>query len=161
MPFGLHGVIAGTSRCFFAFSGFEIISTTGEEAKNPKRTIPLAIALTLLVVTSVYFGISSVTTLIWPYYLQVSASFWVTDDVGVFCIPILINVLINSERRCSVSVCFRTIGHARCKVDCDDWRHFCHEHVLNWFYFFPTENFVLHGKRWCSLQTIGRCQSQD
>ncbi|XP_077290733.1 cationic amino acid transporter 2-like [Arctopsyche grandis] len=70
MPFGLHGVIAGTSRCFFAFSGFEIISTTGEEAKNPKRTIPLAIALTLLVVTSVYFGISSVTTLIWPYYLQ-------------------------------------------------------------------------------------------
>lgn len=43
----------------------------GDETKNPKRTIPLAIILTLFLVTLSYCGVASVLTLMWPYYDQV------------------------------------------------------------------------------------------
>lgn len=43
----------------------------GEEAKNPQRHIPLAIVISLLVIFLSYFGISTVITMMVPYYLQV------------------------------------------------------------------------------------------
>lgn len=43
----------------------------GEETKNPKKTIPLAIILTLFFVTLAYSSVASVLTLMWPYYDQV------------------------------------------------------------------------------------------
>lgn len=43
----------------------------GEETKNPKKTIPVAIGLTLFIVTLAYSGVASVLTLMWPYYDQV------------------------------------------------------------------------------------------
>jgi len=46
----------------------------GEETKNPKKTIPLAIVLTLVFVTSAYSIVASVLTLMWPYYDQVPIS---------------------------------------------------------------------------------------
>uniref|UniRef100_A0A2S2R0K3 High affinity cationic amino acid transporter 1 n=1 Tax=Sipha flava TaxID=143950 RepID=A0A2S2R0K3_9HEMI len=69
-PFGWAGIIAGAARCFYGFIGFECISTTGEETKNPKKTIPLAIMISLLFVTVAYSSIASVLTLMWPYYDQ-------------------------------------------------------------------------------------------
>ena len=49
----------------------QLLITSGEEAQNPRRTIPLAICLCLFVVFLAYSGIAAVLTLIWPYYLHV------------------------------------------------------------------------------------------
>lgn len=70
MPFGIAGVLAGAAKCFYGFVGFDCVATAGEEAKNAKRNIPLAMLLTLLICVAVYIAISTILTMLWPYYLQ-------------------------------------------------------------------------------------------
>ncbi|VEL41649.1 unnamed protein product [Protopolystoma xenopodis] len=54
MPFGLAGVLNGSGIAVFAFSGFEAVSNASEEAKNPRRDLPIAMFVSLAVVTFIY-----------------------------------------------------------------------------------------------------------
>ncbi|CAH0715860.1 unnamed protein product, partial [Brenthis ino] len=69
-PYGLAGIIKGAAVCFYGFIGFDCVATAGEEARRPQRSIPAAVAASLLVVFLAYCGVSAVLTLMLPYYLQ-------------------------------------------------------------------------------------------
>ncbi|XP_070372916.1 cationic amino acid transporter 4-like [Equus asinus] len=62
-PFGFSGIMAGAATCFYAFTGFDVIAASSVEAQNPKRAVPMAIAISHGLVTSAYILISTVLTL--------------------------------------------------------------------------------------------------
>jgi APA family basic amino acid/polyamine antiporter len=61
-PNGLTGVMGSVAAVFFAFIGFDSISTTAEECKNPQRDLPRAMIITLLICTILYVAITLVLT---------------------------------------------------------------------------------------------------
>lgn len=71
-PYGVVGVMRGASTAFFGYIGFDAITSAGEEAKTPWKSIPLSICLSLFTVFVCYVGVSSVLTLMVPYYNLVS-----------------------------------------------------------------------------------------
>jgi APA family basic amino acid/polyamine antiporter len=66
-PFGWSGVFSGASLIFFAYIGFDAISTAGEEARNPGRDMPIAILSSLAACTIIYILVSGLLTAIAPY----------------------------------------------------------------------------------------------
>ena len=61
-PNGVEGVLKGVSAVFFAYIGFDALSTTAEECKNPRRDLPIAIILSLVICTILYIAIALVLT---------------------------------------------------------------------------------------------------
>ncbi len=62
MPKGFTGVLMGVSAVFYAYIGFDAISTTAEECKNPQRDLPRAMVYALLICTVLYILIALVLT---------------------------------------------------------------------------------------------------
>ena len=68
------GVLAGAAMIFFAYIGFDSISTHAEEAKNPQRDIPIALISSLVVCTLLYIAVAAVITGMVPYnQIQIDA----------------------------------------------------------------------------------------
>jgi APA family basic amino acid/polyamine antiporter len=67
MPFGFSGVATGAATVFFAYIGFDAVSTAAEEVKNPKRNMPIGIITSLVVCTVLYIVVSAILTGIVPY----------------------------------------------------------------------------------------------
>lgn len=115
MPFGVAGIMAGAAKCFYGFVGFDCVATAGEEAKNAKRNIPLAVLLTLAICVAVYISISTVLTMMLPYYcinkdsplphaferLGWSAVKWIVSIAAIFALfSSLLGALYSLPRVC-------------------------------------------------------------
>jgi APA family basic amino acid/polyamine antiporter len=67
--FGWSGVLKGAGIVFFAYIGFDGVSTLAEEARDPKRTMPMSLGLSLLICTALYIAVSLIITGIADYRL--------------------------------------------------------------------------------------------
>ncbi len=67
MPYGFSGLMLGASIVFFAFIGFDSISTHAEEARDPQRDVPFGIIGSLLFCTILYIIVSAIITAMVPY----------------------------------------------------------------------------------------------
>jgi APA family basic amino acid/polyamine antiporter len=76
--FGVDGIMRAASIVFFAYIGFEAVSTAGQEARDPKKDMPFGIIGSLLVCTVIYMLVAAIMTLLVPY-----ASLNVPDPVAV------------------------------------------------------------------------------
>lgn len=61
------GMLAGAATIFFAYIGFDSVSTHAEEAKNPKRDVPIGIVTSLVLCTVLYIAVAAVLTGMVPY----------------------------------------------------------------------------------------------
>jgi APA family basic amino acid/polyamine antiporter len=66
-PNGFPGIAAGAAIIFFAYIGFDAVSTTAEEARNPKRDMPIGIIGSLILCTIIYIIVAAIFTGMIPY----------------------------------------------------------------------------------------------
>ncbi len=109
IPNGFSGVLSGVSAVFFAYIGFDAISTTAEECKNPQRDLPKAMFNTLIICTVLYCILVLVLTgmtnytkfdnvadpLAYVFQSQNSkASNWIAGIISVSAIFVIASVLL-------------------------------------------------------------------
>lgn len=105
--FGWSGVMAGAGIVFFAYLGFDAVSTLAEEAERPQRTVPISLFASLLICTLLYIGVSIVITGMVkftkldvpdPLYSALTAAgsglIWLRAVVAVTAIVGLVSVII-------------------------------------------------------------------
>jgi APA family basic amino acid/polyamine antiporter len=67
MPYGFSGIMLGAAIVFFAYIGFDSISTHSEEARRPQRDVPIGILASLAVCTILYMAVAAIITGMEPY----------------------------------------------------------------------------------------------
>ncbi|KZZ85132.1 MULTISPECIES: amino acid permease [Bacillaceae] len=67
MPFGFAGVATGAATVFFAYIGFDAVSSAAEEVKNPQKNMPIGIIASLAICTVLYIAVSAILTGVVPY----------------------------------------------------------------------------------------------
>src|SRR5687768_3171868 len=66
MPYGVQGISAAAAVVFYAYIGFDAVSTTAEEARNPSRDLPIGIIASLVVCTVLYLAVAAILSGIIP-----------------------------------------------------------------------------------------------
>jgi len=66
-PFGWKGIMTAAAIVFLAYIGFDAVSTTAEEARNPQRDLPIGIIASLVVATLLYMAVAAIMTGVVPY----------------------------------------------------------------------------------------------
>jgi APA family basic amino acid/polyamine antiporter len=61
-PFGISGIGTGAAYVFFAYIGFDAVSTTSQEARSPQRDVPIGIIISLIICTILYITVTAVLT---------------------------------------------------------------------------------------------------
>jgi basic amino acid/polyamine antiporter, APA family len=104
-PNGVKGVLSGVSAVFFAYIGFDAISTTAEECKNPQRDLPRAMIYSLLICTLLYIAITIILTGMvnykelavsdpLAYVFQKHHLNWISGIIGLSAIIAMASVLL-------------------------------------------------------------------
>ncbi len=107
MPNGWNGVFGAAAVMFFAFIGFDSVSSAAEEVKNPKRDLPIGIIASLAVCAVLYIAVAAVVTGIVPsanfanvlshpvsYALQVAGQKWVAGFVDLGAVLGMLTVIL-------------------------------------------------------------------
>jgi APA family basic amino acid/polyamine antiporter len=103
--FGISGVLQGATMVFFAYIGFDAVSTAAQEAKNPQRDLPIGILVSLGLCTVLYIAVSLVLTGVVPYTelsvphpiavgISVTGIGWLTTAVEIGAIAGLSSVML-------------------------------------------------------------------
>ncbi|KAL1821157.1 hypothetical protein ACET3Z_016026 [Daucus carota] len=66
-PFGINGILSGSAAVFFSYVGFDAVTSTAEEVKNPNRDMPLGIGMSVATCCIFYMLVSSVVVGLVPY----------------------------------------------------------------------------------------------
>lgn len=105
MPYGINGIFSGAALVFFAYIGFDAVSTAAEEVKNPQRDLPIGIIASLVICTLLYIIVSAILTGIAPYHMlntsapvavamQIAGQNWVAWIVSFGAISGITTVLL-------------------------------------------------------------------
>jgi APA family basic amino acid/polyamine antiporter len=92
--FGWSGVLRGAGLVFFAYIGFDAVSTAAQEAKNPQKDMPIGILGSLFICTLLYVIVSAVLTGIVPY-TQLGGDAPVADAMRMIGAPGWVRILID------------------------------------------------------------------
>ncbi|MGG0656046.1 amino acid permease [Rummeliibacillus pycnus] len=105
MPFGTSGILSGAALVFFAYLGFDAVSSAAEEVKNPQRNMPIGIIGSLLICTILYVTVSLVLTGMVPYTelnvsnpvsfaMQLVHQDWVSDIISLGAVIGMMTVIL-------------------------------------------------------------------
>jgi APA family basic amino acid/polyamine antiporter len=92
-PFGWAGTLGGAAFMFFAYIGFDAVSTTAEEARNPSRDLPFGIITSLVICTILYIVVSAILDGMVPFY-KLNVAFpvaFAADSVGLVWAGVVIS----------------------------------------------------------------------